>query len=158
MNVPDLDGVDFKAAAGIHGYIVLGLIFGMPAYMSLWVISVRPELFDSWSVALAIGVAAVLICFTWLRAFRITITNGEIAYRTLFTGMHRMKVREIGDAKFVLEFNPWAHKGKPRNRLELYAVGASSPTLWINLKVFRRKDVNFLLQLFGIRKRPTAII
>lgn len=144
----ELSAVDFDAKAAAASYIVLGLCLSAPIICPLVVIISRPELFGSWAPVLFVGVSVLALVGAWLRAFRVRLHNGEVVYRTLFSGPKALEIVRITRAKFVRQYDPWADWGKPRVRLDLFADGGENPTLSINLKVFSARDVRYLLAFF----------
>ena len=139
--------------AALHGYIVLGICLGNPAIIALIVVLIRPGLFWSWLPILCLGVFNIAAVFAWLHTFRIEISDGLLIYRTLFSGRHQVILADVSRAKAVVEFNPWKDWGKPRNRLDIYVGHEEHPRMAINLKVFSRADVQFLLTQLPIEKR-----
>lgn len=135
--------------ADLASYIILGICFGNPAILAGVVIAVRPELFVQWFPVFGGSVFAVSLIFVWLGAFRLQATDSELIYRTLFSGEMRVRLHDVSAVRRVIEFNPWSHWGQPRNRLEVFTGREqTTPYMRINLKVFRKGDVAFLLQLF----------
>lgn len=147
-------GERIAAKAAIHGYVILGICFGMPAILAASVVFFRPELFREWAPALGVGLVSVTLVFAWLASFRLQVEDGVLVYGTLFAAENRVSLDDVTIARRVLEFNPWTHWGKPRNRLEIFTKqNPDVPQMYINLKVFRSQDVALLLQVFGPKLR-----
>lgn len=153
MNV-SIEKIEFTAKSAVDAYVLLGACFGMPAILAALVMWLRPDVASQWLPVFAIGLLVTAFVYIWLGAFRLRVTGGEIVYRTLFSGEKRVWLSQITSATRVLEFNPWTHWGKPRNRLEIFTgESADAPELCINLKIFRKREIALLLDLL-----PTKMV
>ena len=143
-----IKGAELNARAAIRSYIVLGVCLGMPAILASIAILLRVEGWREWLPVFGGGSLIVATVFLWLGAFRLQISDGMLRYTTLLQS-YCINLGDVRKVRHVLEYDPWKDWGEPRDRLEIYTeAGGQTRRVCINLKVFRRKDVLYLLELF----------
>ena len=139
---------ELTAKVAVSSFVIIGICFGMPAILASIAIVARVSGWQEWLPIFGGDGLLVASAYAWLGAFRLKIRNGTLQYVTLFRS-NSVDLDQIRKVRHVLEYNPWAHWGEPRDRLEIYTQeGVVRHTFSINLKVFSRNDVTYLLRLF----------
>jgi hypothetical protein len=138
--------------------LLLGLVFspllqGRPILLR----SGQKILLEGWPAACAIavlpvGLAAVFIA--WTRAFRVEIREGRLSYTTLFTGTRSIALSDIQSARYCVGRR--RRRNDPIVRLEIAPrPGSGAPSVTINIKFLRRRDVVRLLERLHIEDGPS---
>ena len=128
-------------------YVVFGVIVGVPLVLSL-AAALRNGSF--WS-AVALCLFALALSFVWIASFKIVIANGNISYRTLFTGTRSVALSEIERCDLEISSE---NAIKPPIRLVIRPRQSSGKKpISINLKVFSKPDVLLLMKVFGPHKK-----
>lgn len=129
-----------------RGYVLLGSIFGLLVLLGL----VGGWKTNSWGVALTAG--ALLAWFMyWLNRFEITLSDQGLTYRSVW-GRRALAWSDIRNSEFQAGIQTNADRSKPMFRLIIRPSGSSADRpLIINLKPFRRDDIQRLLNLPKLR-------
>ena len=136
----------------LRPYIALGLVFGFLFIGSIWQATVPG---GDWRLIIVAGVALVL-AMMWLGTMRIQHSgDGQLSYRTLFTGTRCISISDIESAETKLVSGS---RGS-RRFLFIYSVpGAGQKSLKINLALFSRGDLSQLFDLLGPKLKGPRII
>ncbi|SRR6266508_6787334 len=126
--------------AGRHAYIVLSILFGvfiaMSAYAWLYI-------HESFWKALMLWGGAYVITLVWLRAFKVTISESELIFRSLFRE-RRIRHEEIEMIRLGFDLS---HGGGPLRLFVEPKKQASAPIMSINAKVLPREAIRAVLEL-----------
>ena len=146
---PHLSGIDARAC--LASYLTFGAIFPLLAIFGLFVVIKTPNhSYEFVYIPAAIGVGIAL----WLRAFRLTIADGELTYRTLF-GSRSIRVADIERAETQLV-------ATGRGSYRVLVINPRPETMQepirVNIKVFSREDLRCLFDLLGSKFRGSRTI
>ena len=126
--------------AGRHAYVALSILFGVFIAVSLWGWLYIHESF--WK-ALALWSGAYIVTLVWLRAFKVTISESELIFRSLF-GERRMRHDEIAIIRLGFDFS---HGGGPLRLFVEPKDESSVRPMSINAKILTRDGIRAVLDL-----------
>jgi hypothetical protein len=150
--------------AGIHTYVAVTLIGGLPALYGAWVAVKKPV---AWEGTAVFGTFYVVLLI-WAATFRIEITETELVFRSLIGGTKRVAHMDIEKIRLGIDLS--GRGGILRLFVKTKNRGARE--ISINAKVFRSEAVRAVLDLGrrvataedggleegivakGVRKRP----
>ena len=139
------------ARACTRPYIIFGLIFGFLFAFGIWQVSVPG---GDWRIALLTG-AAFLLTMLWVGAIRIQYSDGQLSYRTLFTGTRSVPLGDIESAETKLISTS---KGSYRLLLIHIRPEKTQRPISIKISLFSKEDVGRLFDLLGPKfKGPRGI-
>jgi hypothetical protein len=131
---------------GLDVYIVFGVIAFLPAYACVESY-VRGDAGNAlfWLAAFVVYCAAVLF---WLSRFVVVLEDSKITYRSLLGGTRYIEKSHIESATYsVGQYGSRADWFAPYHRLIITPTMSSGrKPLVINVKVFRKPDVDALFQ------------
>lgn len=126
--------------AGVHTYVVMTVIGGIPSAYGIWVASTKSA--AAWeSVAMFLLVYAFLL--VWAATFRIEITDTELVFRSLIGGTKRMGRSDIKNIRLGIDLS--GRGGILRLFVEPKRRNAREMS--INAKVFTSEAVRAVLAL-----------
>ena len=134
-------GLSIRAAGS--AYVVSGVIVGLPlfGYLLLPVLG-KPLLWEP----ICILLCAAMLALVWLRSFKVTLHDGKVAYKTLFSTTSYLEYSEIATAKIESSVSTGEGRYGATVRLVVQPVPSSGKKpLIINAKVFSREDIRHLL-------------
>jgi hypothetical protein len=120
----------FLLRAAPSAFVVFGLMFG-PLFLVTLYISVRTG-GSSWKVA-AMAAGAVLLSQSWLAAFRLSLQDNVVTYRTLFS-TRSLNVSDISSVKTEINFGRF---GPPIGLVIIPTPTTRQKEIVVNMKVFR---------------------
>jgi hypothetical protein len=102
---------------------------------------------NAWSVA-AMILLVLGFAFVWLRAYKITLENGRLQYRSLWRSRQGAPLSDIRSAGIEIGNSGYLDCFRPTVRLMVrYTEGGKDRSLCINLKVFSRSDAKEICSL-----------
>lgn len=123
------------------GYIGFGIIFGAACLLMVFIVW---RDFRATTVAILVCiVAAAVITFYWLHAFRLEIGPETLTYRSIFTVR---SIRRADIDSVTLRTAPFEQVLGPTVRLTI-TLSKDEPPLVINAKVFSREAIQAVKQL-----------
>ncbi|WP_286829036.1 MULTISPECIES: hypothetical protein [Kordiimonas] len=90
---------------------------------------------------LLISISIFLVLFMWSRGETIILTKDRLVHRKFFVPHWEIGLADIAKCTAISKFEIGA---RPPFRLEIYSAQKEKPDHVINLKPFRRKDINLL--------------
>ena len=103
---------------------------------------------------LACNVGLLLLLLAWVFAHRLVLRDGIVRYRTLFRGVTVVPVSSISDVSLRIGVFSYIDRFRPTVRIEVRWVDTSTRLLVINARVFKRKEVDRLLDVIGLPLEP----
>lgn len=124
-------------------YIIFGLIAWIPSFLAI------PKLIEHpvFPTGLYYSIFATLIFYAWLSAFKLTVKEEQIIYRTLIGGNKTINRKNISRYKITVGDYSDTDRLKPFVRLSVYSLEEKKPILEINLKVFDRKKMRAIFDI-----------
>lgn len=101
------------------------------------------------------GISSIIQVFLnlWLFFFALDVAAGVLSYRTLFRGWVRIRLEEINSVEIQIGERRYRDKFRPPLRLVVQPKSVSSIRPFdINLKVFRKEDIEILLEKLPVRR------
>lgn len=122
--------------------LALGGWAGLVSVICLLAAIKRPSMWIPAILSFMTVVSVVL----WISSFRLRVADGFLIYTSPFRKTIAVRLEEIATAKVVVGSERYWDRLKPTVRLAITPNSQSSVKPFeVNLKVFRRKDVAFLL-------------
>jgi hypothetical protein len=125
--------------AGIHAYLVMTIIAGLPTFYGLWVALEKPA---AWDLTLVFGVFYVFLLI-WAATFRIEITETELVLRSLLGGTKRIAHADVQRIRLGTDLSGQGGI----LRLFVKPKGRGAREISINAKVFTSEAVRAVLDL-----------
>jgi len=133
---------DWHAYAAKSTFVVFGSVFGAALLMAIDSTIKAPR---SWPALLII--ASMFVGFmAWVSAFRLSLREGVVKYRSLFGGVRTILLSDIERAEY--RYAPEAAFGPFAQLVLTPSPNAGRPVV-INMKVFSRADLERLFEILG---------
>lgn len=148
MPVKELNAAPVTTAfrASYSAYVVISLILAFPLLASL-VGFIEDRKF--WQ-PLAICVVILSFFIVWLSCFRIEISEEALSYRSLFSRKRTLSLSNVGRAEVCVGYNNYSDRFRPPLRLVVQPrAGINERPIIINIKVFHRKNIDFLVSVLS---------
>ncbi len=121
----------------LNGLFLLDLSRGLNQSSQLW-----------W--AFTFGAFALGLLYAWLGAYQFRISSSAIEYWSLFGGYRSLTLNEIQHARIRIGWFTYWDRYRPNVRLEILPLhGGQQGAVIVNLKVFREKDLDHILDWLG---------
>jgi hypothetical protein len=134
--------IDWQASAAKSTFRIFGSILGV-----LFLMAIAANIREQRSIGALIMTAALFFGFMiWISAFRLSLREGVLKYRSLFGGLRSIRLSDVERAEY--KFAPEAAFG-PFVQLVLTPHPNAGPPVVINMKVFSRADLDNLLDILG---------
>ena len=130
-------------------YVVFGILWLTPSVLLILALIKRPPNESLWTMA-AIVTAYGITLIAWVTRYRLEIRDGVVKYRTLFRGEVGINLADVESARLVVGTGGRAGPLAPPIRIEVISrVDTVRRVISINVKVFRRQDVDYLMSLLS---------
>lgn len=133
-----------EARAATSVYVGLVLVFGFLGILYAIAARQNPDLL----VIAALLVVAGCACFSWVFSYRLLLSNEEVVYKTALRTT-RLKLDEIERVSIRIGVFSYRDRLRPTTRLE-FQSRSGRVALRVNMKVFRRPDLDRILQHLAI--------
>jgi hypothetical protein len=88
--------------------------------------------------------------FAWVGAYELRITDDKIDYFSFLTGARSLHRRDIDHARVRVGWFTYSDRFRPTNRLEMLPISSASlKPIIVNLKAFRRSDLDVVFEWLG---------
>jgi hypothetical protein len=145
-------GTELDARACSSSYLILGSIWAIPAIVATSLL--RSGRMEDWSfVYIASGV--LLVMLLWLRTFRLKYSDGQLSYRTLFSGTRSISLSDIEKAETQLI---GTSKGQVRVLMIYLQPERMEKPMRVNMKVFSKADLGRIFDLLGSKFKSSRRI
>ena len=127
---------------GRSAYLGFAIMFSVPFLLYLCVLWKD----QSWWQPVIIIFLAAVICFGWLRSFKIVVAKGQLTYVSLFQRAVSIQLSEIAKVDIQIGCFTYLDRFKPTTRLIIQPQPSTGKSpISINLKVFDKKQIDVLL-------------
>jgi hypothetical protein len=150
-------GQNLVLRPALSAFVVLGVMFGFLSFMAgLMAVSDK-----SMIPAFAACMIAWVLVYVWLFCLRLVVSAESLSYTTLFRGRRSYDFSEIRRISVESGIKEYSDRFKPLVRLAVTPIDGLGSVVYVNLKVFSRKDVKHLFdalrEAFNRIGRPDAV-
>lgn len=133
----------YIGAFGVAAALVLDGIF---LYTFISETNQSPQLW----LGLAFGFFALGLLYAWLGGYRLRLFTSLIEYQSLFGGFRALRLNDIQHARIRIGWFTYWDRFRPTIRLEILpGNGAHKKPVVVNMKVFRKEDLDRVLNWLG---------
>ena len=134
----------FKAARST--YVIFTVFGGIP--LAVWMVAfiVRPPEFPTLVKVFGLFLSYFCFAYFFISRYRFELNDGVLSYRSLFQGTKVLRLDEIEKARLAIGDYSAGERSKPFYRLELFANDTSKKPIVINLKMFKKEEVQQILE------------
>lgn len=129
-------------------YVVVALIWLVPLGLAVASVVRRPHDATLWGMLAIVSISGIA-AIAWLSRHRIRVFADRIRYTTPWREIE-IPLGEVESARLVIGADNYRDRFLPPVRIEIWRrVGGARRRVAINAKVFRRRDIDELLDLLS---------
>jgi len=95
------------------------------------------------------------VLFIWVGSYELRISVHEIEYFALAIGYHSIRLGEIERARVVAGWETYFDRFRPTSRLEIIPSPGAGVPIYVNLRVFRNDDMEYVFDWLGAKLRKS---